>query len=944
MAAFGSNPAVERGLRRLSRSVAFSIALLGALVLGGGWWLRIEVLRSLHLSVATMKANTALAFVMIAIALVFIAASERDRRARGAALVLCVVPGLLTTATLGEHAFGWDLGIDHWLAQDPGPAAGRMAPATAICLTLSSIAVGLLSRSSPRAWTAGQLVALASGGLGTVALVASVYDVRELYAITSYSTMAVHTASSIVALAFAMLAARPEHGVMRVISANTIAGALVRRLLPAAIVAPLVIASLAQLGERAGWFEASFGAAMITVANMACLGALAWSVGGRLLRSELERRRAHDELAQRERDIAATLDGIGDAVIATDATGRVTRINPIAAQLTGWAKEEAIGRALDEVFTIVGEESGEPVESPVERVLREGIVVGLANHTALVARDGRRAPIADSGAPIRNADGQVVGVVLVFRDQTKERAAEQAVHAAEHRKAAIVEASLDAIVSMDRHGSITEINPAAERMIGWSQRDLLGRALVDTLIPEPFRDAHKKGLERYLATGEGRILGKRMELSALRADATEFPVELVVVAIRGPDGGPSFTGFLRDLTAERTAQAQLVVSDRLASVGMLAAGVAHEINNPLAALLTNLEIVTDRLASNTMDDVDELLRDARTAAERVRAIAGDLKLLSRSADDEDGATIDVQSVLESSLRMARSEIRHRAHVVRAYADVPPVAGSEARLGQVILNLLINAAHSIPLGDFERNEIRVALSEDPPGRVTIEIADTGSGIAPEVLRSLFTPFITTKPRGEGTGLGLAISKRLVTSLGGELSIRSTLGKGTSVCVLLPAASSCRRPESLVPSESPAPRRGLVLVVDDDPLVATAIRRSIATQHDVVIVNRGEDAIRRIRAGEQFDVILSDLLMPQMTGMQLHDEVTKIAPDLATRMIFLTGGTSTPEVRSFFERSSRECLEKPFDNRELRARINANLAVRDDDGSAHVVTRDLKPRAS
>jgi PAS domain S-box-containing protein len=263
---------------------------------------------------------------------------------------------------------------------------------------------------------------------------------------------------------------------------------------------------------------------------------------------------------ERER-LRVTLASIGDAVISTDTEGRVVFLNPVAEGLVGWKSDEIVTKVLTDVIHLINEYTREPVENPVVRVLKEGMIVGLANHTILVSRDGTERPIEDSAAPIKDAAGRVVGCVLVFRDVTEQRRAAQEIIVSEARHRAILRSALDCVITMDHEGKVVEFNPAAETTFQYSRADVLGRDLDGLLIPESYRQRFRKGLAHLLATGEGPILGQRQELSAIKADGSEFPVELAVTRI-SPDGPPLFTAYMRDISQRKQAEAALAASEQ----------------------------------------------------------------------------------------------------------------------------------------------------------------------------------------------------------------------------------------------------------------------------------------------------------------------------------------------------------------------------------------------
>lgn len=409
-------------------------------------------------------------------------------------------------------------------------------------------------------------------------------------------------------------------------------------------------------------------------------------------------------------------------------------------------------------------------------------------------------------------------------------------------------------------------------------------------------------------------VGEEVAVAAMRAGAHDFLAKGRLARL-----APVIERELGEaaLRAERRAmQEQLVISERMASLGTLAAGVAHEINNPLAVVLANLDFALDGLVD---PERAVALREAREAADRVRLIVRDLKILSRPAEDERGP-VDVRLVLDATIRMARNEIRHRAELVRVDAEVPLVDGSEARLGQVFLNLIMNAAQAIPVGSARSHTIRVATSTDARGNAVVEVSDTGTGIEEAHRARVFEPFFTTKPVGVGTGLGLSICHRIVTALGGTLTFVSAPGEGTTFRTTLPAArldGASAAPAS-VPVAPALPSRGRVLVVDDEPALGRLVARMLESEHDVTVVARARDALTWLD-GETFDVVLCDLMMPEMTGMDLVEHLRAHAPALADRVVLMTGGAFTERAREFLAAAPNLRLEKPFDAAAARALV-------------------------
>jgi PAS domain S-box-containing protein len=593
--------------------------------------------------------------------------------------------------------------------------------------------------------------------------------------------------------------------------------------------------------------------------------------------------------------------------------------------------------------------------------LHDGVVAGRSIRDILPLEGLQRAAldVLERGEPVSGRDFELPGnggaprslrvtiaatrlpeegerLVLAVEDLTDERRLAARLRASERRFKEVVENATDGMILSCGDGRITYFNGAAEKMFGWSRDDVIGRH-VATLVPDMPRIATQEDPERKLSVEGSSAPGDVRIVDAIRKDGRVFPVELAT-SVHPIDDELVSLCTLRDVTAQRELAAKMMQMDRMIAVGTLAAGVAHEINNPLVYVIANIEHVASALselthvspttsgcdvpdlvnapgAAGRIVDLKEALEEARDGARRVRDIVRDLKVFSR-AEDETRELLALPRVLESAINMAWNEIRHRARLVKCYAPTPAVEGNDARLGQVFLNLLINAAHAIPDGRAQDNEIRIVTRTAEGGRAVVEVHDTGCGISADVLPRIFDPFFTTKPVGQGTGLGLSICRGIVAALGGSIAVESEVGKGSVFRVTLPGVS--RHALVLAPPRmTVAPgRRGRILVVDDEPLVGAALQRLLAVDHAVDFVTSGREALTRLE-NESFDVLLCDLMMPEITGMDLHTEVSGRFPDYARRMVFMTGGAFTPQAREFLDRVPNQRLDKPVDEMDLRA---------------------------
>jgi signal transduction histidine kinase len=390
------------------------------------------------------------------------------------------------------------------------------------------------------------------------------------------------------------------------------------------------------------------------------------------------------------------------------------------------------------------------------------------------------------------------------------------------------------------------------------------------------------------------------------------------------------------------AESRLRHSDRMASIGTMAAGVAHEINNPLSYVIANLELAARSVASVTADltalpaapegtqpVLDRLrgasvaLDDAGVGADRVRKIVTDVSRFARSSES-DRAAISLWDALESAIRLSSHHLQHHALIVREPSAVPRVMASEQGLEQVFINLLINASQAMPEGRPQANRIHVVTRTDDEGRAIVEIADTGAGITAEDRLRIFDPFFTTKPVGRGTGLGLSICHRIIADFGGSIAVESVVGSGTLFRITLPAAPA-RPSVAQVPAPvraGPTPR-AQILIVDDDAKVLAMLYRILGHRHDVTLANDGAEALAVLTGGRRFDIVLCDLMMPKMSGMDLFERVEQMAPEQASGFVFLCGGAVTQRATDFLEAHAGQRFDKPFQLHELEAMIAARL---------------------
>jgi PAS domain S-box-containing protein len=621
---------------------------------------------------------------------------------------------------------------------------------------------------------------------------------------------------------------------------------------------------------------------------------------------------------------AASAARIGMSVVTLDPPDtRIVYITDVGAEILGHPKEALLHRPAASFLTPTSREqtSGAPRHAPPTPH-------GRSFEITVATADGREVPLELSSAEIALHGRRTL--VVFFRDISVRRNAIAAQRRSEERFRRLIEMAPDAIWINDGRRLIYA-NPATVKLLGYDSVDeVLALDPRQIVHPDDQQAMHDRSAQ-MVASGDAM---SPREYRVRRRDGAWILTEVHSMPIEW-EGHSGILGFARDVGARKQTEARLMRTERLAALGTLLAGIAHEMNNPLTFALLGIEQATAVLqqplpSREGVERLRHILADVGHGIDRVAAVVRQLRVSSRP-DTEQRELVDLRTVIQSALRVAQNEIRHRAHLASELGElgqVGPVAGSPQQLEQVFLNLLLNATQALPEGRAD-NQIRVSLRRDSHECVIAEVWDNGVGIDPSLLRRVFDPFFTTKPVGLGMGLGLSICHGIVTSHGGTITVDSGPDQGTTFRVTLPLA---RPHEQVAPApelvagaaaaspehENARPRR--VLVIDDEALLCRMVRRMLQARFDVTLATGAHEALSRLESDPGlYDIVLCDLMMPDMTGMDLYEMVAARHPALAQRFVFMTGGAFTPRATEFLAKMSAPLLEKPFDANSLHTAI-------------------------
>jgi len=582
-------------------------------------------------------------------------------------------------------------------------------------------------------------------------------------------------------------------------------------------------------------------------------------------------------------------------------------------QLFGVSEAEALGHAVEEL--------GITIEVPArefEASHPNGNVVPRDGLLRATTASGRRIDLSVSSS-LLNVRG--VGHLLTMsRDVTALRAAEAArerltleLRTSEERYRRVVRNVPVVQWALDNDGVFTLAEGLALLSLGRRSERMLGSNIFDLYAD------NAQILQYFAQARDGQVISGPFEQGAAAFDSHWGPLRDESGCIVG------VTAIALDVTerrraelARRETESRMTILERLAATGRLAAGVAHEINNPLTYVLSNLEEIDSQTsAKEGMDQVRQCAHEAMDGAKRVAAIVRDLRVFS-GRPQRGQPRCQPAKVADSAVSLMRNQIRHRARLEVDCRPTPEAAIEDGRLAQVLVNLLMNACQAISEGNVEGNLIRLGIGYESPW-IIVQVSDSGEGIAPDVIPHLFEPFFTTRKIGEGSGLGLSVSFAIVTEVGGTIEVRSTHGEGAKFMLKLPVAEVA--PTSATePAQARAPnaKRLRILVIDDELPVARAVARYLS-EHDVAVETRAQTALERLRRGERFDAILTDVMMPEMSGIQFYEHLRRELPELASRIMFMSGGTFGPEAEAFTASVKPIVFEKPLDMRLLLARL-------------------------
>lgn len=642
-----------------------------------------------------------------------------------------------------------------------------------------------------------------------------------------------------------------------------------------------------------------------------------------IVRDIQEQKQAARTMAQTESRYQAMFDSSLDGFVLLNRDGIVVDVNPAILEIDGFSREELIGNYPP------GFRTGESVQLHVDYVKKVLAGSDIRHESRLPRKDGTYYYAEMSGTALDY--GGEPHVLVVVRDVTDRVSKERALARTQARLNATVVSALDCIISTNEAGQILDFNPAAEETFGHSAHDVIGRQMSDVIVPPHMKQQHEAGMARFLATGHKKMIGSRVEVTAIRADGSEFPVELAISVSEG-SAGKVFTGFLRDITEAKQAakqrtmlEAQLRQAQKMEAIGHLTGGVAHDFNNILTGVLGYIEMSRDVLGEEAHPKVIKYLNRSKRAGEKARDLIQQMLTFSRG-DVGQPRPLNLAPIVEESITLLESTVPSSiAITTNLAAKLPTIVFDPVHVEQILVNLCINARDAMDgVGKLHvtlkpavaHEHVCSSCSKTLEGDfVELVVKDSGPGIEPALVTRIFEPFFSTKETGKGSGMGLATVHGIIHEHGGHVIVNSKKGEGTSMHVLFPAEKSNEKiiPEKLEPATNSGTKTALtgsVLVVDDNHQVAEFLEELLSDWGlDVTVFHAGKPALEHFRAHSNYSLVITDQTMPEITGLELAEALLVKKPQLP--IILYTGYSEVVNKGLAEAVGIRAFVQKPLD---------------------------------
>jgi PAS domain S-box-containing protein len=662
--------------------------------------------------------------------------------------------------------------------------------------------------------------------------------------------------------------------------------------------------------------EVSLGVSPIKTPSGEIIGA------SKTVRDISESKKTLHALHQQTEERRRIFESSQDLILVTDPQGILVQVSPSSEAILGYLPEEMVGHSAIDFI------DGDDLDSTRAemRAARRGRQTRNFD-SRYVHKDGRVVMLSWMG----NWSEPVRRHFFVGRDMTESRQAQESLRESEQMARGIIDTALDAFVQIEGNGRILDWNSQAEKILGWPRKDALGKKLDELIIPEIHRAAHKSGLEHYLRTGEGSILGQRLEIEARRRDGREIKVELSITALKRRDG-TVFNGFLRDLTDKIAAEDRLRQSEKMEAIGQLTGGIAHDFNNILTVITGTIEILA--AAVEKEPQLAAITRMIDDAAARGAELTQHLLAFARKQPLQP-LDIDVNALIIDTVKLLRLTLGEQIEIETVFRDEVCIATVDPnQLATAILNLSLNARDAMPHGGKLILETGSAILDENyagmhgdirPGRYALlAVSDTGTGIPAGILDKVFNPFFTSKGPGKGTGLGLSMVYGFVRQSAGHIKIYSEEGHGTTIKMYLPPGTGALPAADAAPALAVEGGEETILVVEDDRLVRDYVLTQLHSLGYVTLdAANGAEALALVEAGREFDLLFTDVIMPgAMNGRQLADEVQKRKPGL--KVLFTSGYTENAIIHHGRLDTGVLLLAKPYRKSDMAVMIRKAIA--------------------